>query len=287
MRVTGCTPGQSRTMVSFQEDAVSNNALLAKNWSNLLEEACERREADPGGVGRTAFRANTVWKGPKTLVDRDGPIPIYFRTGAGMGGFVNYEATLVAVHLANSELETASKALTDYALPSTSGEAWENLKTVYVVERTQRVIPFDIKGLIRDTGEPINGPGMFPYAVVQPATLIPAGTIFPDEISPGAVGSEGARITVQVNRFERSAALREACIEHHGVRCVVCDLSFEERYGEIGRGFIHVHHLVPLSQIAGKTEVNAVTDLVPVCPNCHAMLHRGGCDPASLRQLLR
>lgn len=45
-------------------------------------------------------------------------------------------------------------------------------------------------------------------------------------------------------------------------------------YGEIGRGFIHVHHKVPLSSIGKEYELDPIKDLVPVCPNCHAMLHR-------------
>ena len=45
-------------------------------------------------------------------------------------------------------------------------------------------------------------------------------------------------------------------------------------YGEIAKGFIHVHHLIPLSEIKENYQVNPKTDLIPVCPNCHAMLHR-------------
>lgn len=87
---------------------------------------------------------------------------------------------------------------------------------------------------------------------------------------------EGGTTRVSVNRYERSAPARRACIDHYGVDCAVCGLSFEQRYGTIGRGFIHVHHLVPRSQVGENYELNAVTDLRPVCPNCHAMLHRGG-----------
>ena len=51
-------------------------------------------------------------------------------------------------------------------------------------------------------------------------------------------------------------------------------MSFEDKYGEIGTGFIHIHHIVPISEIGKEYEINYKTDLVPVCPNCHAMLHR-------------
>jgi 5-methylcytosine-specific restriction protein A len=54
----------------------------------------------------------------------------------------------------------------------------------------------------------------------------------------------------------------------------VCDFNFEAKYGEIGSGFIHVHHLTPLANIGKEYEVDSIRDLRPVCPNCHAMLHK-------------
>lgn len=88
------------------------------------------------------------------------------------------------------------------------------------------------------------------------------------------VFSEGARQVVQVNRYERNPDARRACLAHYGFACVVCGIDFEQKYGELGRGFIHVHHLVPLSTIGEEYVVDPIADLRPVCPNCHAMLHR-------------
>ena len=59
-----------------------------------------------------------------------------------------------------------------------------------------------------------------------------------------------------------------------GCQCTVCGLNFEKKYGEIGKDFIHVHHIVPLNQIGKEYVVDFKNDLIPVCPNCHAMLHR-------------
>lgn len=84
---------------------------------------------------------------------------------------------------------------------------------------------------------------------------------------------EGGRATVMVNRFERDSHAREQCISHHGSRCSVCDMNFRERYGEAMRDFIHVHHLVPLSDIGTEYQVDPIADLRPVCPNCHAVIH--------------
>ena len=85
---------------------------------------------------------------------------------------------------------------------------------------------------------------------------------------------EGAIRTTKVNRYERSSIARRQCIEYHGSRCSICGLSFEEMYGELGEGFIHVHHIVPLNEIGKEYKVDYKKDLIPVCPNCHAMLHK-------------
>ena len=87
---------------------------------------------------------------------------------------------------------------------------------------------------------------------------------------------EGATIRVEVNRYERNGWARSVCLERYGHRCQVCDVDFEERYGELGRGYMHVHHVIPLHQVAKipNYRVDPIKDLRPVCPNCHAMLHR-------------
>lgn len=85
---------------------------------------------------------------------------------------------------------------------------------------------------------------------------------------------EGALIKVLANKYERNQKARKECVEKKGYKCLVCGQDFEATYGEIGKGFIHVHHLTPISSIGKEYELNVDTDLVPVCPNCHYMLHR-------------
>jgi 5-methylcytosine-specific restriction protein A len=102
--------------------------------------------------------------------------------------------------------------------------------------------------------------------------------------SPSGV-VEGAVTTVLVNRYERSATARRKCIEHHGAICAVCSLDFKLTYGQIGEGFIHVHHIVPISSIGETYVLDPIEDLVPVCPNCHAMLHRGTDVPRDVLEL--
>ena len=108
-----------------------------------------------------------------------------------------------------------------------------------------------------------------------PSLSVPSDVpVYPDEIDPQEPLVEGARRRVTVNAYERNPKAREKCLEKHGYRCAVCKMCFEEYYGDIGRGFIQVHHIKELSSISGEYEIDPVKDLCPVCPNCHAMLHR-------------
>jgi 5-methylcytosine-specific restriction protein A len=99
--------------------------------------------------------------------------------------------------------------------------------------------------------------------------------LFPDELDPGKKYVEGAKKQVRVNAYERDPKARKACLKHYGYDCVVCGFNFQSRFGNIGKDFIHVHHLKPQALTDGEYEFDPVTDLRPVCPNCHAMLHRG------------
>lgn len=97
---------------------------------------------------------------------------------------------------------------------------------------------------------------------------------YPDQVEDKIVYLEGATYKIVVNAYERDAAARKKCIQRWGYRCSACGMSFEEKYGKLGRDFIHVHHLRPLSEIKEQYRVDPINDLRPVCPNCHAMLHR-------------
>ena len=85
---------------------------------------------------------------------------------------------------------------------------------------------------------------------------------------------EGAVVKVYVNRYERSSIARNKCLEYYGNCCQICGFDFKYFYGDLGDGFIHVHHIVPLGEINAEYQVDYKKDLIPVCPNCHAMLHR-------------
>jgi hypothetical protein len=94
---------------------------------------------------------------------------------------------------------------------------------------------------------------------------------------------EGHSVQVTLNKYERDMGARAACVKHFGAKCRVCSLDFSEHYGESAAGFIHVHHLTPLAKIGKAYKVDPVADLLPVCPNCHAMLHKLQLSPEQLR----
>ena len=107
---------------------------------------------------------------------------------------------------------------------------------------------------------------------------------FSGEIEEDELFTEGSIKKVTVNLYERNLAARKKCIDKHGYNCKVCGMSFEKIYGKIGKGFIHVHHIKPLAGMFGEYELNPIRDLVPVCPNCHAMLHTYN-PPLSVEEL--
>ncbi|QKJ66058.1 HNH endonuclease [Deefgea piscis] len=98
--------------------------------------------------------------------------------------------------------------------------------------------------------------------------------LFTEEITEPEKYTEGAIKKIAVNFYERSSEARRQCIQHYGVKCVICGFDFEKTYGEIGRLFIHVHHLVPLSEVKSSYVVDPIKDMRPVCANCHAVIHR-------------
>lgn len=117
-----------------------------------------------------------------------------------------------------------------------------------------------------------------PSSAVDPVTPIP-GTL-----------PMSALTRVVVNRYERDPDAVRLCLAHHGTSCAVCGFNFEETFGAAGRGYMQVHHIVPGSRMDADYVLDPLTDLVPLCPNCHAMAHRRSPEPyssAELRRLIR
>lgn len=101
-----------------------------------------------------------------------------------------------------------------------------------------------------------------------------ATPLLPEEIDSTVVLTEGAVQRISVNAYERNAEARRRCIEHYGTCCCICRFDFGQVYGKVVVGLIHVHHLRPLSEIGEEYQVDYKKDLRPICPNCHAVVHR-------------
>ncbi len=85
-------------------------------------------------------------------------------------------------------------------------------------------------------------------------------------------------------KVERSRTATKKAKEFHGTRCQACELSFLERYGDIGEGFIEAHHLKPISSLEEGVAVayDIAADFAVLCSNCHRMIHRCS-DPSNLK----
>lgn len=99
--------------------------------------------------------------------------------------------------------------------------------------------------------------------------------VSPEEEPSNKKMREGRPKTMKINVYERSRKARDACIAKYSPVCSICGFDFETTFGVLGKGFIHVHHLKNLSSIGKDYVVDPVKDLRPICPNCHAMVHRG------------
>lgn len=117
--------------------------------------------------------------------------------------------------------------------------------------------------------------------IIPDEAIIP---IFPDEVDSAQEFREGAIRKVLVNAYERDPKARQKCIDHYGLSCSVCNFNFGQVFGKLGEGFIHVHHLRPISEIGEEYVVDPIEDLRPVCPNCHAMIHRRS-PPLSIQEI--
>ncbi len=106
--------------------------------------------------------------------------------------------------------------------------------------------------------------------------------------------NEGTQVIVKTKVYKRSSKLRRQAISYYTtsegrIKCKVCCFDFEEFYGEHGAGFIEIHHQKPVFQFDGddeqRTIKQALENVIPVCSNCHRMIHRSRTNPLSLLQI--
>jgi hypothetical protein len=98
--------------------------------------------------------------------------------------------------------------------------------------------------------------------------------------------TEGGPKATSATTYERDPLARQRCIAHYGTDCYACGFSFLKGYGEIARGYIHVHHLEPMALKGARHIVDPIKDLRPICPNCHCGIHLQN-PPMSIDELKR
>lgn len=98
---------------------------------------------------------------------------------------------------------------------------------------------------------------------------------------------EGDKRIAATSRYERSWANRMRCLAYHGSCCAICGFDFGKAYGIEYEGMIEVHHIKPLHSLDGPVHVDPIKDMVPLCPNCHAAVHRTDppIDPCELKAI--
>lgn len=81
--------------------------------------------------------------------------------------------------------------------------------------------------------------------------------------------------------LENDPDTRLEVLKVHGLDCWICGFNYESSYGELGKGLIQVHY----KGKEVKTEVNLVEDFIPLCGNCHAMVHMMEDSGAGIKDL--
>ena len=226
----------------------------------------------------------------------------YVTEGAILIAFLNIDSAGRTGHDFDNAYDSESEVLTWFGKPSTRSDQptfkklfagdlkpiffarWNNKDTQFVFLGEGKILSFK-------DGVPIqNSKTAIRLEVALNAaeeTIGPEGIV--DVVQPIAMPSYAKKLQSLVNRYERDPLKRDKCLSHYGHVCQICTFSFCEVYGELGRDFCHVHHIEPLSEVGGEHDIDPIKDLIPVCPNCHAMLHRRtpALKPHELRELLK
>lgn len=98
--------------------------------------------------------------------------------------------------------------------------------------------------------------------------------------------SEGKSSKRYVTTYERNPENRKRAIAVHGVTCKACEFNFEQFYGAYAKDYIQIHHITPLSELEGPKNINPETELIPLCANCHAIIHRRKNKTLSIDELI-
>jgi len=263
-------------------DEASGIAVFVRNHRPYLDGAFERNKKRSDHP--TTFRATKGWNSAHYALQKHKSLTCYM-TPIGGDKMVEYQAVIHHIKLDPDMKDPETRTLLGFCLEKTKDEElWEDsdrkARTLYTITHCEKIAtPFPMTELIKVTDEkPISKNYGYSYSLVYDHVPPPPDILLisPEEMPYEGVLYEGDPRKASITARQRSAQARKRCLENYGYDCTVCGFNFEQRYGDIGKGYIHVHHLTPLVKVEGIQKINPIEDLRPVCPNCHAMLH--SCD---------
>jgi len=81
-------------------------------------------------------------------------------------------------------------------------------------------------------------------------------------------------ISKERNKYLVTDAKKKWLKQYNGnIPCEICGFSFLDFYGDIGKDYIEAHHILPIASLT-KNTIMKISDLCPVCSNCHRIIHR-------------
>jgi hypothetical protein len=181
-------------------------------------------------------------------------------------GFIDQQKTRLKIYLLATETDESEWQ----SLASSHGISLEKRTTIAPGRNFEARTPFFV---FIDTTTIQGGRALLLKAAGGEGAPPANATEYVSEIDEGGFAEGGGR-TLTVNMYERDPGARRECIRVFGCQCAICGFDFERTYSDMGEGFIHVHHLVPVAKIKKRYRVVPSRDMRPVCPNCQEMLHR-------------
>jgi predicted HNH restriction endonuclease len=179
---------------------------------------------------------------------------------------LNYES----YHAANRQIGQIGKVISQYTgivPPTYNGKNGEQPAYFLLIGQYYKDTGWEMWGELQQALKNLN---LVSVETDNSSERLPTETFQLDEKE---LFKEGKVVQVFVNRYERNQGARQECIRHHGDKCFACGFDFGITYGDIAKGFIHVHHLTQLADINEEYDVDPINDLVPLCANCHSVIH--------------
>ena len=245
----------------YMEGALESNTGLKYRIAPITENGNNGYVIRPKGVNEGLFKIKVVYRNNSKLIAEFTPLDAQFTKSMDYSD--EYRKELFSKYA--QELEKngrCSISINDNPLMPPYSDWPSSVSSLTV--NLSRIVDSSTTDIIQLTVEWVT------KIILLISSLLNFEQIYDDS----AFIADGAETVVTQNKYERNPLNRKACLMIRGYSCAVCGFNFVDRYGPVGKDFIHVHHITPVSKLNGETPINPIKDLIPVCPNCHYMLHK-------------